>query len=129
MPVTARGTVYLGGVRFTCDPAIYERQWPKRLSIHEGLQGAVTIQDFGRSAKDMTLRLESGEQQLMEKTTVAALDALAGTRGAVYTLTDWNGTEVSACIVSFDADPTFVGTLHRYRMLLRVTGITTLYGA
>lgn len=129
MAISARGTVYLGGVRFTCDPAVYERQWPKRVSVHEGLQGAVTVQDFGRFAKDMVLRLESGEQQLMERTTVAALDAMAGTRGATYTLTDWTGLECTVHIQAFEADPTFLGTLHRYRLSLRVLSIAKLYGA
>ena len=128
MPLTARGQIYLDDERFTTDPAVYERQWPKRASEHPGIGGSLTIQDFGRFAKDMLLTLQSGEQQYMEQDLVETLDGMAGTPGATYTLTDWSGNEFTVFILAFDPKPTFLGTLFTYTMRLRVLAITTLWG-
>jgi hypothetical protein len=128
MPLTARGQIYLGGKRFTTDPATYERQWPKRVSEHPGIGGSLTIQDFGRFAKDKLLTLQSGQGQYIEKTLVQDLDAMAGTKGATYTLTDWAGNQFTVFILAFDPQPTFLGTLFTYAMRLRVLAITSLWG-
>ena len=129
MTLIARGSLYLGGVRFTTDPGVYQRQWPKRASKHPGIGGSITIQDFGRFAKDMTLTLQSGQHQLLESSVVESLEAMASVRGATYTLTDWSGNELTVFIVDFRADQTFVGSLCTYAMELHVLGVTKLFGA
>ncbi len=128
MPLPARGQVYLGGKQFTTDPQVYERQWPKRVSEHPGIGGSVTIQDFGRFAKDKVLTLQSGENQVIEQTLVQDLDGMAGTKGSTYTLTDWSGNQFTVFILAFDPKPTFLGTLFKYSMRLKVMAITQLWG-
>lgn len=128
MPLLARGTVYLGGKRFTTDPAVYERQWPKRISEHPGIGGSLTIQDFGRYAKDKVLTLQSDKNQLIEQSLVQDLDSMAGTKGASYVLTDWSGNQFTVFILTFDPKPTFLGTLFGYTMRLRVLSISQLWG-
>lgn len=128
MTVTAIGQVFLDGIQFTTDPRTYEPVWPKRQSIHGGLQGAVTVQDFGVFAKDQRLRLESGGQWLT-RTVVDALDARFQTRGAAYPFKDWVGTEATVFIVAFDPiDARLGGDLYEYRMELRVLALTKVRG-
>ena len=124
----AIGSVYLDGVRFTTDPKVYEPEWPKRYSVHAGLGGALTIQDFGRYAKDMVLRLQSSGQWL-DKATVNAIDARAGTKGAAYTFQDWVGTVASVFITSFKPTPTHVPDLYEYELELHVLTLTALRGS
>ncbi len=129
MPLAARGTVYLDGNRFTTDPQVYKPTvWAKRHSVHPGLEGALTIQDFGTFAKDNTLQLGSGGAGYIEKSLVDALHALYRARGATYTLTDWAGNEFTVFIRNFQADPTFIGTLWTYTMELHVLAIAKLFG-
>ncbi len=129
MTLAARGTVYLGGLRFTTDPQTYAPlTWRKRQSVHPGLDGAMTIQDFGVHAKDNTVRLASGSAGYLERSLVVSLHALYRTKGATYTLTDWAGNEFTVFIRDFQADPTFIGTLWTYTMELHVLAIAKLFG-
>jgi hypothetical protein len=134
MPLTARGTVTLGSVQFTTDPGIYEPfNWKKRMSKHPGLQGAMTIQDFGRFAKDLTIRLgsggQNGSQQYLEQAAVVALDGYYAAKGVTYTLTDWLGNEFTVFIEEFRPVPTFLGSLFTYEMSLHVLGIAKLFNS
>ena len=128
MTVSALGKVYLNNIRFTTDPGTYTRNWPRRMSVHKGLQGAVTIQSFGRFAKDMVLQLGSGSNQWMELSLVQAIESLMAVDNGVYSFTDWIGNAFTVFILSFDPDPTFIGTLHTYSMSLQVRSILTLHG-
>lgn len=130
VPITppGLGTVFLGGVRLTVDPLVYERSWPRRASWLPGLDGAVTVQDFGRTCKDLVLRLESGGGQWLEQAAARQLDLMARAQGTAYRFTDWNGLQGTAVILAFDADPTFVATQHQYRMVIRLLALATLYG-
>ena len=130
MPLPARGTVYLGGVRFTTDPVPYEAyEWPKRMSEHPVLGGSVILQDFGTHAKDLTITLGSGQNQVLEKSVVLALDGMYRTRGATYQLTDWLGNDMTVFIVAFKPTGTFLGTLFTYTLTLRVRAIAALLGS
>jgi len=129
MPLTAIGTVYLGGTQVTTDPQVYQPlQWKKRATVHKGIQGAVTVQDFGTFAKDNMLHLGSGEAGFLEKSVVEALHTKYRTKGATYTLTDWAGNSFTVFIVEFESEPTFIGSLFKYSMTCVVLGITTLLG-
>ena len=129
MALTARGTVYLGGVRFTTDPVPYESyDWPKRMSEHPVLGGSVILQDFGTHAKDLTITLGSGQTQVLEQSVVTALDTMYRTKGATYQLTDWQGNDMTVFIAHFKPTRTFLGTLFTYTMTLRVRAIATLLG-
>lgn len=130
MPLTARGTVYLGGVRFTTDPVPYEAyEWPKRMSEHPVLGGSVIIQDFGTHKKDLTITLGSGDKQYLEQSVVTSLDTMYRTKGATYQLTDWLGNDMTVFIAAFKPTGTFLGTLFTYTMTLRVRAIATLFGS
>ncbi len=118
--------VFLDGIQFTTDPKIYERQWPKRSSAHVVI-GGVTIQDFGRKAKDMVLRLESGGQ-FITRELVDALDTRAAVLGATYSFKDWNGTEATVFISEFTPTDTFYPDLFEYSLTLRVVTLTKLRG-
>lgn len=133
---TPRGHVYLDTLQFTADPEDYARQWARRATVLPGIGGAVTIQDFGRFAKDLVLLLRSGPRQLMDHTLVTALDARAGTRGAVYAYRDWAGLEATVFIVEFRPTATFLpdlevplGCLYTWELTLQVTTLSKLYGA
>jgi hypothetical protein len=129
MSLTARGKITLASIQLTTDPATYEAHvWPKRFSKHPGIGGSVTIQDFGHYAKDLVLRLSSGNQ-FLTYATVQAISAAHRTKGATYTLTDWLGNEFTVFISSFNPKVTFIDDLHTYEMELHVTAITKLFGA
>ncbi len=130
MPLTARGTLYLGGVRFSTDPQPYEAyEWPKRMSEHPVLGGSVIIQDFGTHAKDLTITLGSGQNQFLEQSVVTALDTMYRTKGATYQLTDWLGNDMTVFIAAFKPTGTFLGSLFTYTLTLRVRSIAKLFGA
>ena len=127
MSLQARGKITIGSVQLTTDPERYERQWPKRYSEHPGIAGSFTIQDFGRYAMDMLIRLVSG-QQFITLAVVEALDAAYGVQGATYSFTDWLGNEFTVFIRDFKPDVTFIDNLHTYTLELRVMSITKLFG-
>jgi hypothetical protein len=122
------GSVFLDSVRFTTDPSVYEPTWPKRHSIHAGLGGGVTIQDFGVTAKDQVLRLQSSGQYL-DRATIDALDTRYRTRGAVYTFTDWVGTTATVFMTIFRVIPTRLPDLYEYELELRVVALSQLRGS
>lgn len=63
VPDEGFGQFTLGGVRFHADPNQYAPlTWPRRYSVHQGLGGSVTIQDFGVTPRDVRLLLRSGSQ-------------------------------------------------------------------
>lgn len=129
MPLAARGTVYLGGVRFSTDPQPYESyEWPKRMSEHPVGGGKVIIQDFGTCKHDLTITLGSGQNQYLEKSVVVALDGMYRTKGATYQLTDWLGNDMTVFIAAFKPTGTFLGTLFTYALTLRVRSISKLLG-
>jgi hypothetical protein len=130
MALTARGKIYLGGIQFSSDPSVYEpSNWPKRASEHPTIGGGITVQDFGRFAKDCTVHLASGAGQFLEQSVVDSLDALYATRGATYTLTDWLGNEFTVWMRDWHPVPTNIATLWTYDLVLRVISITHLRGA
>lgn len=126
--LTTIGTLTLDGVTFTTDPRVYEPlRWPKRASVHRGLGGAVTVQDFGTWAKDDRLRLESGDQFLTTDV-VRALHERYRRRGAVYPLQDWLGNAFTVYMLDFQPVEAQLGGAWRYTMELQVLGITELLG-
>lgn len=134
MAITTFGKVFLDGLQFDTDPQIYEpTNWPKRHIIIPGIDGSVTIQDFGHFAKDNTVRLSSGPTGFLNQATVAALHVKFRTKAAVFSLTDWMGNEFTVFIVSFRPIATFIGlsdadNLFTYDMELRVVAIAKLFG-
>lgn len=134
MTITTFGKVFLGGVQFDTDPQVYEPlNWPKRHSIFQGINGSVTIQDFGHFAKDNMLRLSSGSTGYLNQATVKALHDRFRTKASVFTLTDWMDNEFTVFFISFTPVATFIGlsdsdNLFTYEMVLRVTAITKLLG-
>lgn len=129
MTVPALGVVTLGGIQFTTDPQIYNPMaWPKRFRVHKGLEGSVTIQDFGTFQKDNMVRLGSGATGYLEETVVESLHGFFRTRGATFTLTDWRDNEFTVFITRFEPVPTFIASLYTYDMELQVRVITKLFG-
>lgn len=129
MTVPAIGTVFLGGIQFTTDPQIYNPTvWPKRFRVHKGLEGSVTIQDFGTFQKDNTVRLGSGAAGYLEETVVELLHGAFRTRGGSFTLTDWRDNEFTVFITRFEPVPTFLASLYTYDMELQVIAIAKLFG-
>lgn len=135
MALPAIGQVFLNGVQFTTDPQDYSPvAWAKRSSVLPGLQGSVTIQDFGTFKKDNVVRLRSGDGFLTQSA-VSSFHDLFRTKGATWSFTDWLGNSFTVFIRSFTPVPTFIpddpdgsGTLYRYEMELQVVNISTLFG-
>ena len=126
----------MDGEQFTTDPQDYSPlNWTKRHSVLPGLQGSVTIQDFGTFKKDDVVRLRSGDG-FLTKAKVSTFHAKFRTKGATFSFTDWLGNAFTVFIRSFTPVPTFIpddpdgsGTLYRYDMELQVVSISTLFGA
>lgn len=121
---------FLATAQFTTDPKI-QRNWPQRQSVHRGVQGTVTVQDFGKFAKDMVLMLES-ETNWINTSFKNYVDGLMAVRGAVYDYKDYMGTEAVVKIISFEAKPTFIRdgvlVLYEYSMELQVLALIKLDG-
>src|SRR5258706_5587049 len=100
------GHVFLDGNQFTNDPHI-ARSWPSRQSVLQGISGASTVQDFDRWAKDLRLTLTSNGN-FMNASLKAIIDGLAGSRGSVYSYSDYQGIVATVKILSFEAQPTFI---------------------
>lgn len=122
------GKVFINGGQFTTDPKI-QRNWPTRQSVLLGIGGTSTVQDFGRFAVDMRLTLTS-QGNYINQAFKAFLDGLSGTRGGVYTYTDYQGIEGTVKIISFDAQPTFIrdgdGVLYEYTLELKIMTLTKM---
>jgi hypothetical protein len=130
MTLTARGTITIGSVQLTSDPDVYEpASWSKRASEHPTIGGGLTIQEFGRYAKDLTVHLASGQNQFLTQSVVASLDTMHATKGATYALTDWLGNEFTIWIRDWHPVPTRLPSLWTYDLVLRVMSITKLRGA
>jgi hypothetical protein len=134
MAITTIGKTILDGVTFDTDPQIYEPlNWPKRHSVHRGIGGVVTIQDFGTFKKDNTIRLVSGATGFMNQATVDSFHVKFRTKGATFTFTDWLDNEFAVFILRFRPVATFIGesdsdNLYTYEMDLHVLDIITLFG-
>ena len=129
MSYTAIGHIVIGGVTLSTDPETYENyDWPKRWSKHEGMNGQATIQDFGHVARDLILRLVSGNQ-FLDEAVVTALDAAWRAKGTLYNLTDWLGNDFDVFIANFKPITTRLPGFYTYTMELHVWTITKLFGA
>lgn len=112
---------------FTTDPEPYEPyRWPKRVSVHRGLQGAITIQDFGVFAKDRQLQLS---HDVMDDEVIKTLDGYFRTKGATFRFTDWLGNDFTVFILSFTHVPHGRLAISSYELALHVLGITQLFGS
>lgn len=137
MSLSPIGHVFLDGVQFTTDPQDYSPlNWEKRHSVLPGLQGSVTIQDFGTFKKDDVVRLTSGASGFLTQSVVASFHGKFRTKGAVFSFTDWLGNSFTVFVKSFVPVPTFYpddpdgsGTLYTYNLELQVVNISTLFGA
>lgn len=137
MPLATVGQVFLDGVQFTTDPSVYETlNWEKRYNVTQAIGGKVTIQDFGTFMKDNTVKLGSGNANVLNHTVVLALHDRFRVRGVQYTYTDWLSNNFSVFIKRFvpivlkrGIDPAGnLTTLYTYEMELHVLNITTLLG-
>jgi hypothetical protein len=127
--VDAIGSIVLGGVRLTTDPQKYRPpRRPKRAAVLPGIQGTVTIQDFGRFAKDATFVLQGSGGQGLATDVIDAIDALADAVGLVTSFSDWLGTEGQVWIEAFDYELNAPWQLYDYTLTLRVVALTTLRG-
>lgn len=127
LPVIPSAGVVLDGVTFNTDPNPYEHHnWKKRYSIHQAIGGKVIIQDFGTYAKDLVLKLGSGQAQFIDLTTVKALNTRWLIRGASYSFLDYLGNDFVVFISDFN--PTiFRVDLYTYTMELQVLTINKLW--
>jgi len=117
-------------VYFTADPRSYRPwQWKKRASFHPGIQGSMTIQDFGVVSKDLVIEIESPEDAFLEASVVKQLHEMYRTKGAVYRLTDWVGNDFTVWLEDFQPEANENLPGYRYSMRLKVQSITTLFGA
>jgi len=137
MPLGPFGSVVLDGVQFSTDPSVYEPlNWPKRYSVHQTIGGRVVIQDFGTFQKDNTLRLGSGDRNILDDPVVQAIHTRYRSRGSAYTLVDWLSNQFTVFIKNFDPIPLKQGvgstgateSLYRYVLDLHVLAIVKLFG-
>ncbi len=138
MPFIVVGGVFLDTVRFNTDPEPYEPlNWQKRRSKHPAIGLKLTIQDFGTTKKDNTLRLGSSANRFLEESVVAALHSRWRTRGVMYGFTDWLSNEFQVFFDSFlpvpvkkgrDASTGATVSLYSYTAELHVLNIVTLFG-
>jgi len=136
--IPSTGRVYLGNVgseiQFTADPDSLEIDLPKRMSIHQGLGGVVTIQDFGRFIRDAKVRLQGS---IMDDDVVRSLLNLYNTKGATYHYLDWIVNDFTVFFESFELAPITnlqlrdlsggIGYGSRYQMTLHVLAASKLW--
>jgi len=128
--------VTLDGVVFVTDPRPYDPlNMIKRDDRVAGVALSSTIQDTGLTLLDTTIRLGSGETQVLDKATVKALTQRAFIPAAEYAFSDWLGNEFSVYIHMFHPvvriqgmTPNGVDVLFTYDMELYITDVTKLFG-
>lgn len=129
------GRVFLGPtgalVQFTTDPEPYSPYlWPKRFSVHPGIGGAVTIQDFGVFAKDRRVNLRGGDpNSWMDQEVVRAMDEFFRTKAGLFNFTDFLLNDFTVFIESFTHKPHPNLVISEYEMVLHVLTINLLFGA
>jgi len=114
------------------DPQTYEPfEWDKRISKHECLDGVVTIQDFGLFAKDIIIRLKSGENSKLDTYTSLAIKNLQNITGTIYNFKDWYANNFTVFIADFKPKREVYGVdpIWDYSMELWVTAINTYFGS
>lgn len=128
----AFGSVTLGSVEFPSPQKYRPPKHPKRGSVIPGIQRTVTIQDFGRTARDAWFLLEGSGGQGLSPETVDAIDALADVQGATYTFADWLGNRATVWIAEFDyalSEQPTGWQLYDYTLRLKVVELVELRGA
>ncbi len=132
-PLPAFGRVEMGPgnpglqIQLTVDPEPYEPyRWPKRYSVILGLQGSVTIQDFGVVAVDRELTLRG---EVLDDTLVSVIDGYYRMRWAKFLFKDWLGNEFTVRIKRFAHVPHGRLRISSYQMDLHVLSIQKLFGA
>lgn len=116
-------------VTFTTDPDKYTRTWKKRMSVHQGIEGTVTTQDFGRVARDCQLDLEWGRGQILTKAVVRAVKTWEGVRESLYRFQDWEGNDFTVEILSFQEEAIFPSVdLYTARLSLQVVEMAVYLG-
>lgn len=138
MRIEQFGRVSLGPtgqeVVFTADPTTLEITQPKRQSVHRGVGGVVTIQDFGRRIADATVRLEG---EILDDEVVRSLLTFYELQGAKLHYTDWVVNDFTVFFSAFGPVPypwrvqaptggTFGGA-SRYRLELQVISASMLW--
>jgi len=137
MPIGTLGTITLtaltgGGntITLTTDPTTYVIYWSKRRSSFPGLNGSVTVQDFGKFAKDALIEVKSGSQWI-NKSVVADMDENDAIKGATWRLQDYEGNDFTVSIDQWKpemAPGMALAGLYSYDLILRVHAIATLRG-
>lgn len=120
------GLVSLDGVEFETDARHYSGpEIERQHSMHRGIGGSLTLQDFGSAVSPEPLRLRTG-QAVLNKATMLEVQRryLAG---GSYCVTDWLGNEFTAFIGSFRPRATGLDAF-AYEMELKVTKVAKLYG-
>jgi len=137
VPITTLGKITLtavtgGGndITFTTDPSTYTIFWSKRRSSFPGLNGSVTVQDFGKFAADALIDIKSGSQWI-NKSVVTDMDENDAIKGATWRLQDYEGNDFTVSIDHWKpemvAGMAILG-LYTYDLLLRVHAIAKLRG-
>ncbi len=134
MSIGPFGRVSLGPtgsqIQFTADPSSYSPWvWKKRQSVHMGIDGSVTVQDFGMTMKDQVIEIKGELQQFMENSVVAQVFGLFKAKGAVYKLTDWLDNEFTVYIEDFDPVPNRHVPGSTYTLKCRILGCAKLFGS
>lgn len=134
-----RATVTIGGIALVGDVALYRpfEPWPLGVTPFDGVDGALTIQDFGRRIKRASGRLSSGGAEtagLLSKATLAAVLALMQTRGATQTISDSLGNAGTIKPLTFThaheyGVPGSQAALFSFELTWRWLTLTTLYSA
>jgi hypothetical protein len=117
-------------IQLTADPSNYSPWvWRKRQSIHPGVGGSLTVQDFGITLKDQTVEIKGELEQFMENSVVASVFALFKVKGAVYKLTDWLDNEFTVYIEEFQPVPNRNVPGSTYTIKCRILGCAKLFGS
>jgi len=138
MPIPTRGlvtlTVISGGgssVTLTTDPETYGLEWNKRRSVFQGISGSVTVQDFGKFAKDCVVIMQSGASQWLNKSVVTAMDANDAIKGGKWRLEDFEGNDFTVSIEKWMpvvSKGMALAGLYVYELDLRVHAMAKLRG-
>jgi len=92
----------------------------------------VTVQDFGKFAKDCVVRADSGSTQWINKDVVQAMDKNEQIKGGTWQLEDFEGNDFVVSIEKWApvmVKGMAIAGLYTYELALRVHSMTTLRGS
>lgn len=129
MTLQPNSALTLDSIPWTTDPATFEWEWARRLAYIPGVGGSGTTQDFGRRVRDLVIRLDSGDGQVVTTAFLQAVDARYHQIGIAWPFVDAaHGIEGTVHVEAFAPRASRLPDLWLYAIALRAVTLTKWLG-